>query len=111
MGVTSQLKLPFPELTDMADGPDAFSDLAVMLEGYFYDRTLPTGVTRAPTYLWGSGTTLPVSTALRAGDTYLQNGKLMMFVSTGVWAEVGRLTFVSTTDPGTAPDGAIWFKV
>lgn len=111
MGATPQLKLPFPELNDMADGPDAFSDLNAMIEGYFYDRTLPTGVTRAPTYYWGAGAALPTSAALRAGDTYLLSGRLMMFVSGTTWAEVGRPSFVSTTDPGAAPDGAIWFKV
>lgn len=110
MGATAQLKLPFPELNDMADGPDAFSDLNVMIESYFYDRTLPTGVTRAPTYYWGSSATLPTSAALRAGDTYTLSGKLMMFVGGTTWAEVGRPSFVSATDPGNVADGAVWFK-
>lgn len=110
MGATPQLKLPFPELADQADAPDAFSDLGVMIEGYFYDRTLPTGVTRAPTYYWGSGSALPTSSALRAGDTFTLSGRLMMFVSGTTWAEVDRLSFVSTTDPGAAPDGSVWFK-
>lgn len=110
MGATPQLKLPSPELNEQADGPDAVSDLGAAVESYFYDRTLPTGITRAPHYHWGSGATLPTSAALRAGDTYMQSGRLMMFVSGTTWAEVGRPSFVSTTDPGAAPDGAIWFK-
>jgi len=110
VGATPQLKLPFPELNEQADANDAFSDLSTAVESYFFDRTLPVGVSRAPTYYWGSGSTLPTSSALRVGDTFTQNGQLMIFTGGTTWANVGRLTYVSTTDPGAAPDGSIWYR-
>lgn len=73
MGATNGLGLPIPELTEMADGPDAISDLANATEDYFYDRILPAGITRHPSYHWGSGTTFP-TTGLMAGDTYFHTG-------------------------------------
>lgn len=78
MAATNALALPIPELTQLADGPDAFSDLANAVEDYFYDRITPAGVTRTPTYYWGAGTTPPDpgSTAgLQRGDTYWHTGQ------------------------------------
>lgn len=77
MGATDALALPFPELTQTADGPDAFSDLANAVEDYFYDRILPAGVTRAPSYHWGSGTNPPLAATpgLRNGDTFFHSGQ------------------------------------
>jgi hypothetical protein len=75
MGVTNGLALPIPELTESADGPDAFSDLANAVEDYVYDRTLPAGVTRYLPHHWGSGTSLPtVGMGARDGDTYRHTG-------------------------------------
>lgn len=71
MGTTPGLKLPIPELTETADGPDAFSDLANATEDFVYDRILPAGVTRVPSYFWGQGVTYPTGTELRPGDVYL----------------------------------------
>lgn len=75
MGATDALKLPIPELTDTADGPDAISDLANAVEDYAYDRILPTGVTRYPNHHWGSGTTMPLpANGLKVGDTFTHTG-------------------------------------
>lgn len=73
MGVTSNLKLPYPELTEIADGPDAFNDLVTAVESYFYDRVLPTGVTRMPSYYWGAGTAFP-AIGVQPGDVYRHTG-------------------------------------
>jgi hypothetical protein len=94
VGVTNGLALPFPELTDMADGPDAVSDLANATEDYFYDRILPAGVTRWSSFHWGSGTALPTFAAgARAGDTYEHTGlrSSMRFDGTN-WRQIGAAT-------------------
>lgn len=89
MGATPGLKLPIPELTETADGPDAFSDLGLAVEGYVYDRTLPTGVTRAPIHHWGSGTNFPTGAALRTGDTYRHTGLgCLMAYNSAAWRQV-----------------------
>lgn len=75
MAVTNGLALPIPELTDTADGPDGFSDLANAVEDYVLDRILPAGVTRYPPHHWGSGTSLPTATmGAKTGDLYLHTG-------------------------------------
>lgn len=68
MGVTTNLKLPYPELTDAVDGPSSFDALAQGIEDYFYRRIMPTGITRMPVYNWGSGSAYPSGAA--AGDTF-----------------------------------------
>jgi hypothetical protein len=75
VGVTPGLKLPYPELTEIADGPDALNDLATAVEGYTYNRVLPAGVTRMPGYYWGERNTAPLYTeGARIGDTYWDLG-------------------------------------
>jgi len=75
VGATNALLLPFPELTETADGPDAFSDLANAIEDWTYDRSLPAGVTRYLPHHWGSGISLPTFAAgARDGDTYRHTG-------------------------------------
>jgi hypothetical protein len=89
VGTTNGLFLPFPELTETADGPDAYSRLANAVEDYVYDRVLPAGVTRYPVQHWGSGTTYPTTgNGVRAGDTYLHTGLASMMRYTGTaWAQ------------------------
>lgn len=102
MGTTNALALPFPELTETADGPDAFSDLANAVEDYFYDRILPAGVTRVPRYHWGDGITPPATTApgLRIGDTYFHTNQGVMLAFTGTeWRQAGFPTAGSDTAP------------
>jgi hypothetical protein len=92
VGATDALALPFPELTETADGPDAFSDLADAIEDYFYDRTLPAGITRMPSYFWGSGVTPPATTTagLMRGDTYYHTGQGVLLAYNGAqWRPVG----------------------
>lgn len=90
MGTTPNLKLPIPELTETADGPDAFSDLALATEGYVYNRVLPAGVVRVPNYYWGVGTSLPTGTDLRAGDTYRHTGLgCLMAYNGAAWRQAG----------------------
>ena len=72
MGVTTNLKLPYPELTDAVDGPTSFDALAQGVEDYFYRRILPSGVTRMPVYNWGAGSSFPSGAA--AGDTFTHQG-------------------------------------
>lgn len=86
VGTTPNLKLPFPELTDVLDGPDAISDLASATEDYFYNRNLPTGVVRMPSYYWGSGTTFP-STGVAAGDTYRHTDLGLMCWNGSAWRQ------------------------
>lgn len=89
MGATNGLGLPFPELTEMADGPDALSDLANATEDYVYDRILPGGVTRYPTHYWGSGTTFPTTAnGVKSGDEFYHSGLLcvMKFIGS-VWRQ------------------------
>lgn len=109
MGTTSNLKLTWPEFSDQADGPAAFSALANSVEGYFFNRVLPSGVTRAPSYYWGTVTSYP-TTGLQPGDTCTLSGVLWEYTGASGWANSGRQTFVSTTDPGAVPDGSIWFQ-
>jgi hypothetical protein len=71
LGVTTNLKLPYPELTDAVDGPTSFDALAQGVEDYFYRRILPTGVTRMPSYHWGAGVNYPTGVAV--GDTFVHN--------------------------------------
>lgn len=72
MGVTTNLKLPYPELTDAVDGPTSFDALAQGVEDYFYRRILPAGVTRMPVYNWGAGSSFPSGAA--SGDTFTHMG-------------------------------------
>lgn len=69
MALTDALKLPIPELTETADGPDAFSDLANAVEDWAYDRILPAGVTRYLPHYWGPLASFP-TTGIKAGDTF-----------------------------------------
>lgn len=91
MGATNALALPFPELTETADGPDAFKELADAVEDYFYDRVLPAGITRRPVYFWGSGSTPPTaSPALFEGDTYAHTGWGALLAWSGTaWRNTG----------------------
>lgn len=107
MGTTANLKLPYPESGDGADGPAAFVALAQKIEDYFFTRALPTGVTRMPNYYWGTVATFP--TSVMPGDTCTLTGALWVYTGSG-WANAGRQTFVSSTDPGSVPDGSIWFQ-
>lgn len=112
MDTTPGLKLPIPDLTEMADGPDAFSDLGLAIESFLYDRTLPVGVTRVPSYFWGAGTTPPSGALLRTGDTYRHTSTGPLLYNGTDWVEVGRPIYVQSTAPtGTIPDGALWFQV
>lgn len=88
MGTTPNLKLPFPELTDVLDGPDAISDLASATEDYFYNRNLPAGVVRAPSYHWGAGTDYPVA-GVRVGDTFVRSdlGQALMRWNGTAWRQ------------------------
>lgn len=71
MGSTNGVLLPYPELTETADGPAALAGLANSIEDYFFDRVLPGGITRYVPYHWGTGTTYPTTGGgLKAGDTY-----------------------------------------
>jgi hypothetical protein len=72
LGVTTNLKLPYPELTDAVDGPSSFDALAQGVEDYFYRRILPAGITRMPVYNWGAGSAYPSGAA--AGDTFTHQG-------------------------------------
>jgi hypothetical protein len=92
VGATNALALPFPELTETADGPDAFSDLANAVEDYVYDRILPAGVTRYLSHHWGQGTSVPATstTGLRQGDTYFHTGLSAMLKYNGTaWRVIG----------------------
>lgn len=90
MGTTTNLKLPYPEPSDPADGPDAIGDLARATEDFFYTRTLPSGVVRAPSYFWGQGTAFP-TIGLVAGDTY-QHTTLGMHIWNGTgWDQLAPL--------------------
>lgn len=82
MAVTPRLKLPIPDLTGVADGPDAFSDLALALEDYVLDRVKPTGILHAPNHHWGSGVSYPV-TGRQVGDTYFNSALRSLMVYTG----------------------------
>lgn len=92
MATTDGLKLPIPELTDTADGPDAFSDLGNAVEDYLLDRILPSGITHYPSHHWGSGTAFPTAAqGAKASDTYLHTGlggSVMMLVSGTSWRQV-----------------------
>lgn len=95
MAQTDGLKLPIPELTEAADGPDAFADLANGLEDWAYDRILPAGVLRAPAHSWGAVTTLPSGAAVKAGDTaYYTPYKVLVAYNGTAWrqAEVPLVT-------------------
>lgn len=118
MGATDALKLPIPELTDTADGPDAISDLANAVEDYVYDRVLPSGVTRYPLHFWGSGTALPTSVSgAKAGDTYYHTGLACTMrcispgatAATNIWrqAEVAIVANLATRDAMSANYSAI----
>ncbi|HEX8321613.1 Kelch repeat-containing protein [Longimicrobium sp.] len=72
MGATPGLGLTWPEMTDPADGPDAFSDLAGQVESYVLNRTPVTGVNHYPIHDWGSGNVLPENA--RVGDTFWHTG-------------------------------------
>jgi hypothetical protein len=75
VGTTNGVLLPYPELTDTADGPDAVNKLANAVEDYFFDRIMPAGVTRWLGYYWGAGTNFPtVVQGLKSGDTYFHTG-------------------------------------
>lgn len=94
MGATDSLILPFPELTETADGPAALSALANGVEDFFYDRILPSGVTRAPAYYWGAGTVFPTSGLLRVGDTFQFTATTpvltWIYVGSGYWRPLGE---------------------
>jgi len=83
---TQNLKLQIPELTETADGPDAFRDLAQGVEDYVYNRVLPTGVLRAPEAYWGSAGSLPNNAAVRVGDTATHTGLRCLMVCTALTA-------------------------
>jgi len=72
LGVTTNLKLPYPELTDAVDGPSSFDALAQGVEDFFYRRILPAGITRMPVYNWGAGSSFP--TGVATGDTFTHQG-------------------------------------
>jgi hypothetical protein len=94
VGATNALLLPIPELTEMADGPDAISDLANAVEDYVYDRVLPSGVVRYPTHHWGAGTSFPTTVnGVKVGDTYHHTGLacLMAYQGPG-WVQVNAST-------------------
>lgn len=88
MGATNALLLPYPDLTEAADGPDALQNLADAVEDYFYDRILPAGITRWPKHHWGSGTAFPTTGTL-TGDTYYHNGLACLMVKStgGAWRQ------------------------
>jgi hypothetical protein len=110
MGTTANLKLPYPEAGDGADGPAALSALSQAIEDYFFSRSLPTGVTRMPNYYWGAGTAFPTG-AVQPGDSFTRTdlGALYVFVGGTSWV-AQRATFVQTADPGAVPDGTVWFQ-
>lgn len=98
MAVTNGLSLPIPELTEDADGPKAFSDLANGVEDYVLDRILPAGVTHAPSHFWGSGTTFPLAAAgLRAGDTFFHStySCLFTFITGTTWRQAHKPTYAN----------------
>lgn len=109
MGATAALALPYPEPGDQADGPGALDNLASAVESYFYNRSLPSGVTRMPSYFWGTVATFPTG-SVQPGDTCVISGVTYVYVSaSGGWA-AQRQTFVQATDPGNVPDGTVWFQ-
>lgn len=110
MGTTPNLKLTYPEFSDQADGPAAFNSLATGVESYFYNRTLPSGITRAPSYYWGTVNAYPTAN-LQPGDTCTLGGVLYEYTgTTGGWVNTGRQLYVQSADPGAVPDGSIWFQ-
>lgn len=105
MGTTPALKLPFPNLTETADGPDAFSDLAQAVENYVYNRILPTGITSSPGHYWGSGGTYPPAAGLKPGDSFIHSTAGLQFWNGSNWSTLmtlDRLRLISTGD--AAPD-------
>lgn len=86
MAETQNLKLQIPELTETADGPDAFRDMAQGIEDYVYNRILPTGVLRAPEAYWGASGSLPNNAAVRVGDTATHTGLRSLMVCIGLTA-------------------------
>ena len=88
MGTTTNLKLPWPELTDAVDGPGSFEDLAQGIEDYFFNRILPAGITRSPVYHWGSGASFPARPAI--GDTFTHTalGPSLMRWNGAAWRQV-----------------------
>lgn len=117
MGATDALKLPIPELTETADGPDAFSDLANAVEDYVYDRVLPIGVSRAPSHHWGSGTALPTAAGgLKVGDTYTHTGLgtdgCLMRYSVAGWrqAEVPRFASIAALTAAVTNYAALFYR-
>jgi hypothetical protein len=104
---TDGLKLPVPDLTDPADGPDAFLDLGNAVEDYLLDRILPPGITRYPGHFWGSviGNDLSVGPAgVKEGDigiSSLLNNCRMIWTSSG-WRQ---LTIISVNNAGGGING------
>lgn len=102
MGATNALALPFPELTDLADGPDAFADLANAAEDYFYDRIKPAGILRTPVFHWGDGTAPPdgATPGLQRGDTYFHTGQSAQLAWNGTaWRQAAFPGVGSETAP------------
>lgn len=97
MGVTTNLKLPYPELTDAVDGPSSFDALAQGVEDYFYRRILPAGITRMPVYSWGSASSFPSGAA--AGDTFIHAslGPSLMRWNGAAWRQVEPAEVASAT--------------
>jgi hypothetical protein len=102
VATTDGLKLPIPELTDTADGPNAVSNLANAVEDYAFDRLLPTGVTRYPAHDWGAVTTLPTGTGVRIGDTAFYTPFQVMVIWDGAnWRQLGiRAVASNDNTPG-----------
>ena len=90
MGTTPILKLRYPEQGDGADGPAAFNNLATDVESYVYNRVLPAGVTRSPSYYWGVASAFP-SSGVVAGDTLFHSGLTCLMGYDGVnWRQRER---------------------
>lgn len=100
MALTPRLKLPVPDLTQVADGPDAISDLALALEDWALDRILPTGITHAPVHHWGSlNSGAPTfAQGAKVGDTYYNTDLrcTMRCISDGTWAQSDGPVYCAT---------------
>lgn len=83
MAVTPVYKWPIPNLTDVADGPDGFSDLANAIEATLTD-TLKSTYTPS----WTSSATNPANPASRAGWYRVENA---------ICDFVAQLTFGAST--------------
>jgi hypothetical protein len=119
VAATDGLKLPIPEITDTADGPDAISDLANAVEDYVLDRLMPTGIVHYGPHHWGTGTVYPTTAAgVRPFDTYYHSGLVCLMRYDGTtWTQAARSVVttpaaraaISTNYAGLLHDGfTVW---